>query len=110
MAEPRDPSETEDEKRARIMRRLAEIVQGPPPDTSGSAGPVAGGGFEQAIAALGLGLSAEDSEQFTAAVEGGRDPEEAAALFQAMLAGFQQWQRGSRGAPSRDEAAEPDDE
>jgi hypothetical protein len=40
-----DPQpETPEEKRARIMRRLAEMIQGEPPDVSAS-GPVSAGGF-----------------------------------------------------------------
>lgn len=84
------------------MRRLAEIVQGPPPET-GSGGAVAGGGIEQAIAALGLGLSAEDTEEIAGAVREGPDPEEAAALFTAMLESFQDWKR-----KPRPEEPEPD--
>ena len=103
-------AESDDEKRARVLRRLAEIVQGPPPDTSGSSGAVAGGGLEQAIAALGLGLSAEDRKQFAGAVEGGPNPVEAAALFQSMLDGFQQWQRGSAGRTSSGDEGDPEPE
>ena|GEM_PF-6755091 len=36
--------ETPEEKRARIMRRLAEMIQGEPPDLSAT-GPVSSGGF-----------------------------------------------------------------
>jgi hypothetical protein len=37
--------ETPEEKRARVMRRLAEMIRADPPDLSGSAGPVSAGGF-----------------------------------------------------------------
>lgn len=86
--------ETQDEKRERVMRRLAEMLQRPPPET-GAAGAVAGGGIEEAIAALGLGLSAEDTTEIAGAVREGPDPEEAAALFAAMLESFQDW-KGKR--------------
>jgi hypothetical protein len=40
------PPETPEEKRARVMRRLAEIIRADPPDLSGSgSGPVSVGGF-----------------------------------------------------------------
>ena len=80
------------ERRRRVMERLAEMLQGPSPERSG-AGAVAGGGIEEAIAQLGLGLSEEDTDVVAGAVRQGPDPEEAAALFQAMLEGFQAWQR-----------------
>lgn len=42
-----DP-ETPEEKRARVMRRLAEILRGEPPDLSGSgSGAVSAGGFPE---------------------------------------------------------------
>lgn len=94
--EPTDEqTDEQSERRRRVMERLAEMLQGPPPDRSG-AGPVAGGGVEQAIAQLGLGLSAEDTEQVAGALSEGPDPQEAAALFQALLEGFQAWQRKPR--------------
>jgi hypothetical protein len=37
--------ETAEEKRARVMRRLAEMIRADPPDLSGSGGPVSVGGF-----------------------------------------------------------------
>jgi hypothetical protein len=40
-----------------------------------------------------MGLSAEDTEQIAGAIREGPDPEEAAALFQAMLQSFQDWER-----------------
>lgn len=98
MSEPSEPSEQDDqsERRRRVMERLAEMLQGPPPVRS-RAGAVAGGGVEEAIARLGLGLSAEDTEEVAGAMREGPDPEEAAALFQALLEGFQAWQRKPRG-------------
>ena len=40
------PAETPEEKRERIMRRLAEMIRADPPDLSGSgSGPVTAGGF-----------------------------------------------------------------
>jgi hypothetical protein len=98
-----EPSE-ESERRRRVMERLAEMLQGPPPDRSG-AGPVAGGGVEEAIAGLGLGLSAEDTEVVAGARREGPDPEEAAALFQALLEGFQAWQRKPRPDGGSDESS-----
>lgn len=89
--------ETEDEKRERIMRRLAEMIQGPPPETGGS-GAVASGGMAEAIASLELGLPAEDTERLAGAIESGPDPDEAAALFRAMLESFQDFKRRSGGS------------
>lgn len=117
MSEPREPDESEEqsekqaesdeqaERRRRVMERLAEMLQGPPPERSG-AGPVAGGGVEQAIAGLGLGLSAEDTEVVAGALREGPDPEEAAALFRTLLEGFQAWQR----KPGPDKAIDADPE
>jgi hypothetical protein len=39
------PGETPEEKRERVMRRLAEMIRADPPDLSGSTGPVSPGGF-----------------------------------------------------------------
>ena len=39
-----EPTETPEEKRARIMARLAEIIKADPPDLK-SSGPVSAGGF-----------------------------------------------------------------
>jgi hypothetical protein len=88
------PSE-ESERRRRVMERLAEMLQGPPPERGG-AGAVAGGDVEAAIAELGLGLGEEDTGKVAGALREGPDPEEAAALFRALLEGFQAWQRKSR--------------
>lgn len=96
--------ETPDERRERIMRRLAEMLEGPPPSTTG-AGPVSGG-VEQAIAALGLGLSDEDTAEVAGALREGPPPEEAEALFRALLTGFQGWQRNDQ----EDDAGEADEE
>ena len=62
-------AETPEEKRARIMARLAEIIRADPPDLSGS-GPVAAGGLPE------LPSSADEFDQ-----------EKAAELF-AALQGF----------------------
>ena len=48
VAEAETPEETPEEKRERVMRRLAEILRAGPPDLSGSGsgqGPVTAGGF-----------------------------------------------------------------
>lgn len=46
VADAETPEETPEEKRARVMRRLAEIIRADPPDLSGSgSGPVTAGGF-----------------------------------------------------------------
>jgi hypothetical protein len=82
-------AESEEEKRERIMRRLAEILQGPPP-TRGSGGPVTAGNFEEAIGALGLGISDEDAEQVAGAMREAPDPEAVAQLLQTLIDGFQQ--------------------
>lgn len=87
--------ETEEEKRERIMRRLAEMLQSPAPETGGS-GAVAGG-MAEAIASLELGLSTEDTEALAGAFETGPDPDEAAALFRAMLESFQDFKQRSGG-------------
>lgn len=87
--------ETNEEKRERIMRRLAEMLQGPAPETGGSG--AAGGGMAEAIASLELGLSTEDTEALTGAFESGPDPDEAAALFRAMLESFQEFKQRSDG-------------
>ena len=63
--------ETPEEKRARIMRRLAEMIQGEPPDLSAS-GPVSSGGFPM------LPSSADEFDQ-----------ESAAKLFAALGEFFQ---------------------
>jgi hypothetical protein len=81
----------DDETRERVMRRLGEILRGPPPVSSG--GPVSAGSLEEAIAALGLELSPEDTEQVADAVREGPDPEKAAELLNTLLESFQSWQR-----------------
>lgn len=87
----------DDETRERIMRRLGEILRGPPPVSS--SGPVTAGNLEEAIAALGLELSPEDTEQVAGAVREGPDPEKAAELLQTLLEGFQAWQRKTQDPP-----------
>lgn len=98
-------AESDEEKRERVMRRLAEILRGPPPSSGSSSGPVTAGGvpgargapeIEQAIRALGLGLSPEDTEQVAEAVQEGPDPERAAELLQTLVEGFQAWQRKAK--------------
>ena len=61
-----DPAETPEEKRARIMARLAEIIRADPPDLSES-GPVTSGSFPT------LPTSADEFDQ-----------EKAAELFAAL--------------------------
>ena len=60
------------------MRRLAEMLRAGPPDLSGSAGPVAAGGFPL------LPTSADDIDQ-----------ESAAALFAALGQFFDQKKEGA---------------
>ena len=56
------PAETPDEKRERVMRRLAEIIRAAPPDLSVSgSGPVSAGGFPT------LPAYADDFDQESAA-------------------------------------------
>jgi hypothetical protein len=92
-------AESEEDKRERIMRRLAEMLQGPPPTSGGPSGPVTAGNIEEAIGALGLGLSEENAGQVADAVRQGPDPEEAMALFQAMLRSFQEATGKGRAGP-----------
>jgi hypothetical protein len=66
-------AETPEEKRQRVMQRLAEIISAGPPDLSGSAGPVAAGGFPMLPA---------NADEF--------DQESAAALFAALSQFFEQ--------------------
>lgn len=44
-AEPDRPAETPEEKRARVMNRLAEMIRADPPDFSSAPGPVSPGAF-----------------------------------------------------------------
>jgi hypothetical protein len=83
-----DPSgdteaETPEEKRERVMRRLAEIIRADPPDLSGPGGPVAAGA---------LPLLPTSADEF--------DQESAAALFAALGQFFKQpkQQGGEAGA------------
>jgi hypothetical protein len=71
--EPGPPGETPEEKRERVMRRLAEILRADPPDLSGSAGPITAGGFPA------LPTNADEFDQ-----------ESAAALFAALGEFFNQ--------------------
>jgi hypothetical protein len=66
-------AETPEEKRERVMRRLAEIIRAGPPDLSGSGGPVTAGGFP---------MLPTDADEF--------DQESAAALFAALGDFFKQ--------------------
>lgn len=95
--------ESDEEKRERVMRRLAEILRGPPPSSGAPAGPVAAGNIEEAIGALGLELSPEDTEQVAEAVREGPDPERAAELLQTLLEGFQAWQRKGKKQQDKNE-------
>jgi hypothetical protein len=54
-------AETPEEKRERVMRRLAEMLRAGPPDLAGSADPVAAGGFPM------LPTSGDDFDQESAA-------------------------------------------
>ena len=83
MTESEPGPETPEEKRERVMRRLAEILRADPPDLSGSTGPVSTGGFPL------LPASAEEFDQ-----------EAAAALFAALGQFFEQQknQGGEEGA------------
>ncbi|MGH8990498.1 MAG: hypothetical protein ACRDZ7_03095 [Acidimicrobiia bacterium] len=74
-----DLTDEQEERRRRVMERLAEILQGPSPGSGGGGGgagggPPATGGLEAAMAEFG-------------------DSEEAAALFQTLLVAFQTWQQ-----------------
>ena len=83
MSEPEPEAETPEEKRARVMRRLAEIIRADPPDLSASE-PVAAGGFPM------LPTGADEFDQ-----------ESAAELF-AALQGFFEQRRTGREDPSQD--------
>jgi hypothetical protein len=106
-------TESEDEKRERVMRRLAEILRQPPPSSGSGRGPVAAGSFEAAIGSLGLGLSEADTEEpggagvspeeAAGALRQGPDPEEAAALLEHLLQTFAAWRRPSSGGDDDDE-------
>ena len=77
------PEETPEEKRARVMRRLAEIIRADPPDLSGAGAPVSAGGFP---------VLPSDADEF--------DQESAAQLFAALGDFFQRQkkQAGEAGA------------
>ncbi|HKY75807.1 MAG TPA: hypothetical protein VJS45_06700 [Acidimicrobiia bacterium] len=77
-SEPGPPEETPEEKRERVMRRLAEMLRAGPPELTGSGGPITAGGFPL------LPTSADEFDQ-----------ESAAALFAALGQFFdQQKERG----------------
>jgi hypothetical protein len=96
----REP-ETAEETRQRVMRRLAEILRQPPPPTGPSRGPVAAGNLEEAIGALGLGLSDDDTGRVADAFREGPDPEEAAVLLHHLLESFEAWRRPGPDGGSR---------
>jgi hypothetical protein len=77
--------ETPEEKRARVMKRLAEILRADPPDVSGS-GPVSAGAFP---------VLPGDAEEF--------DQQSAAELFAALGEFFQ---RHKQAAGSEDAESE----
>ena len=83
VADADTPPETPEEKRARVMRRLAEIIRADPPDLSASE-PVAAGGFPM------LPTGADEFDQ-----------ESAAELFAALQGFFEQRHTG-REDPSQD--------
>ena len=72
-SEPGPGEETLEEKRERVMRRLAEMLRAGPPDLSRSGGPVTAGGFP---------MLPTEADEF--------DQESAAALFAALGDFFQQ--------------------
>jgi len=84
VSESQPDSETPEEKRARVMRRLAEILQAGPPDLSGS-GPVTAGGLPA------LPTGADDFDQ-----------ESAAELFAALQGFFEQTRAARHDQPSQD--------
>jgi hypothetical protein len=77
--------ETPEERRARVMRRLAEIIRADPPDLSGSGGAVSAG-------AAGFPVLPADADEF--------DQESAAQLFAALGEFFERHkkQAGEAGA------------
>ena len=83
MTESEPGPETPEEKRERVMRRLAEMLQADPPDLAESGGPVTAGGFPM------LPTSADEFDQ-----------DAAAALFAALGQFFEQQknQGGEEGA------------
>ena len=75
-------AETPEEKRARVMRRLAEIIRADPPDLSGSSSPASAGAFPA------LPGSADEFDQ-----------EAAAELFAALQGFFEQRRPGPPESP-----------
>ena len=84
-----DQAETAEEKRARVMKRLAEMLRADPPDLSGSTGSVTAGGFP---------MLPTDADEF--------DQESAAALFAALGDFFNRHKEAGReegaGEPERE--------
>jgi hypothetical protein len=73
-----DADETEEQKRERVMRRLAEILQGPPPELGPMEAPVRmTGSVDEALSRIELDA-------------------EATEMLQAMLASFSEWQGSKR--------------
>jgi hypothetical protein len=64
---PSDQAETAEERRERVMKRLAEMLRADPPDLSAATGAVSAGGFPMLPA---------NADEF--------DQESAAALFAAL--------------------------
>ena len=81
-AEASPAAETPEEKRSRVMRRLAEIIRADPPDLSGSSSPASAGAFPA------LPGSADDFDQ-----------EAAAELFAALQGFFEQRRPGPPESP-----------
>ena len=89
MTESEPGPETPEEKRERVMRRLAEMLQAGPPRLAESGGPVTAGGFPM------LPATADEFDQ-----------DSAAALFAALGQFFEQ--RNNRG--EEEGAEEPERE
>ena len=68
VSEPEPPAETAEEKRARVMARLAEILRADPPDLSGS-GPVTAGAFPE-LPGGGDEFDQESAAELLAALQG----------------------------------------
>jgi hypothetical protein len=92
--EPSPPpeGETPEQKRARVMARLAEIIRADPPDLSGS-GPVSAGGFPV------LPTGADDFDQ-----------ESAAELFAALGQFFEKRKPSGRAGEPDTDPQEPEPE
>lgn len=80
-----DADETEEQKRERVMRRLAEILQGPPPELGSMEAPVRmTGSVDEALSRIELDA-------------------EATEMLEAMLASFSDWQRSKPEAEPEEE-------